>query len=181
MTNEYTPVLEMGRTQLADEVVKLRAEIKRLQIEVDAWKSWHDREAAKLGTGALPEEENAAMLDVTDADVAAAIQYIEECQRTLPPGVLLESTQLLCAYRAKCAETEQLRARVKVKEVRYGWMCDIAFDYELGEAAGATAVFASRESLLKGHPSCKNSEYCVPVEVRVEKVAEEVNNADNKT
>ena len=27
------------------EDVKLRAEIKRLQIEADAWKSWHDREA----------------------------------------------------------------------------------------------------------------------------------------
>jgi len=45
--------------RLEKELAKARAEVERLQSEVDAWKSWHDHEAAKLGTGALPEEENA--------------------------------------------------------------------------------------------------------------------------
>ena len=28
-----------------------------------------------------------------------------------------------------------------------GWMCEIDFDYELGEAAGGTRIFASEENL----------------------------------
>ena len=44
--------------------------------------------------------------------VETAIRYVEERQRELPPGVTLKITNLLTAYRAKCAEVEELKTRV---------------------------------------------------------------------
>ena len=47
-----------------------------------------------------------------------------------------------------------------------GWMCEVDFDYELGEAAGGTSIFATEEDLHR-YRKCTAGEDAnhVPVEV----------------
>ena len=43
---------------------------------------------------------------------------------------------------------------------RVGWMCSIDFQYELGEALGATDVYPSEENLRENRACIDTDEFC---------------------
>ena len=59
-----------------------------------------------------------------------------------------------------------------MSDKRYGYMCAIDFDHELGEVKGSTKVYASVKDLLHNHP-CAMACGIVRVEVVVVDIVKE--------
>jgi hypothetical protein len=56
-------------------------------------------------------------------------------------------------------------------EPRYGYMCKVDFDWELGEALGGTAIYPSVED-LKAERKCVSSCGIVKVKIELEEVVD---------